>query len=72
MRSLELLQDKLIKMVELDQTVETLREFYNLWVDCSDQAHAETVRSEEYSQINARMINSLMRFRQQAQSTHVG
>lgn len=67
MHSLDLLQDKLIEMAEAGQGIETLREFYNLWVDCSEQAYAETVRSETYSRINARMINSLMRFRQHSQ-----
>lgn len=67
MRSLDLLQDRLVQMGGAGRTVGTLREFYNLWVDCSEEAYAEIVRSEEYSRINARMINSLMRFRQYSQ-----
>lgn len=66
-RALNRLQEKLSKMAQEDKAVDSLRGLYNLWVDCSEEAYGETVRSPEYSEAYGRMINTLMRFKQHSQ-----
>jgi len=66
-RSLDLLQERLVTMAEEGKAVATLRELYNLWVDCSEAAYAELVRSPAYGKTKGQMINALMRFKSQGQ-----
>jgi hypothetical protein len=61
--SLDRLQSRLIERGEAHQPLTTLRDLYNLWVDCADEAYLEMIRGEEYSQAQGRMINTLMRAR---------
>jgi class III poly(R)-hydroxyalkanoic acid synthase PhaE subunit len=60
------LQSKLMSLTGSENPVSTLRELYDLWVDCAEDAYAELVNSDEYSQINARLVNTLMAYKQQA------
>lgn len=66
-RSLALLQKKLAERVETERPLQNLRECYNLWVDCNEEAYAETVRSPEFSRAQGHMINALMRFKRHGQ-----
>lgn len=63
LEGLEKLKVKLVNLSEGDEKIETLRQIYNLWVDCNEDAYAEYVFSEEYSILNGRMINALMEFK---------
>ncbi len=66
-RSLDLLQEKLVKMAQEGQAVDSLRTLFKLWVDCSEEAYGEVMRSPEYGQTYGQMINALMRFKQHGQ-----
>lgn len=46
---------------------ETLRAFYNLWVDCGEQAYAEVANSPEFTKAQARLVNTLMAVKRQEQ-----
>ncbi len=65
--SLDRLQTRLIERGEAQQPITTLRDLYNLWVDCADEAYLEMIHGEEYSQAQGRMINTLMRARRYGQ-----
>jgi polyhydroxyalkanoate synthase subunit PhaE len=66
LRSIELLREKTrIFTKESDahaapEMPKTMRAIYDLWVECGEEAYAEFVRTEEYAQINANLINTLM------------
>lgn len=63
LRSVELLREKageFAKNLETPTTPKNMRAIYDLWVECGEQAYAEFVRTEEYIQAHANVINSLM------------
>jgi class III poly(R)-hydroxyalkanoic acid synthase PhaE subunit len=47
--------------------VQSLRDLYNLWVECNEAEYAEYVFTPEYSESYGRMVNSLMRFKRHSQ-----
>ena len=58
-------QDKIMALSGSENPVSTLRELYDLWVDCAEDAYAEMVNTEEYSQANARLVNTLMAWKRE-------
>ncbi len=60
-RALVLLEADLNRRLEAGTTLGSLRELYNLWVDCSEQAHAEMLRQSRYSHAYGQLINALLR-----------
>ena len=61
-------QDKLMSLSGGENPVSTLRELYDLWVDCAEDAYAEMVNTEEYAEANARLVNTLMAWKQEGRS----
>jgi polyhydroxyalkanoate synthase subunit PhaE len=62
------LQNKLQTLHTAENPLSTLREIYDLWVDAAEDAYAEITNTEEYAQANARLINSLMAYKQKART----
>jgi class III poly(R)-hydroxyalkanoic acid synthase PhaE subunit len=62
--ALENMHRKILVMAEEGQEINSLREIYDLWVDCNEDAYAEFVFSKEYSELYGRLVNSLMAFKQ--------
>ncbi|MFH0350392.1 MAG: class III poly(R)-hydroxyalkanoic acid synthase subunit PhaE [Chromatiales bacterium] len=58
--ALERLAAKLIERAEQGQEINTLREVYDLWVDCGEEAYSALVFTGEYADIYARLVNALM------------
>ncbi|MGH8533912.1 MAG: class III poly(R)-hydroxyalkanoic acid synthase subunit PhaE, partial [Gammaproteobacteria bacterium] len=58
--ALERLAAKIIEHAEQDQEINTLREVYDLWVDCGEEAYSAFVFTEEYADVYARLVNALM------------
>jgi len=68
LRALDLLHKKLLERGASDEPLGSMRELYVLWVDCSEEANAETVTGTEYQEINAQMVNALIRVQNHVQS----
>lgn len=62
--ALDAMQMKIINMAEKDKELNSLREVYDLWVDCNEDAYASFVFSEEYSDLNGKLTNALMAVKQ--------
>ncbi|MGH8760645.1 MAG: class III poly(R)-hydroxyalkanoic acid synthase subunit PhaE [Burkholderiales bacterium] len=58
--ALERLAAKIIEHAEQGKEINTLREVYDLWVDCGEEAYSAFVFTEEYADIYARLVNALM------------
>ncbi|MGH8510959.1 MAG: class III poly(R)-hydroxyalkanoic acid synthase subunit PhaE [Gammaproteobacteria bacterium] len=58
--ALERLAAKIIERAEQGQEINTLREIYDLWVDCGEEAYSAFVFTEEYANIYARLVNAQM------------
>lgn len=56
-----------VKLLSGQRTIARLRDFYDLWVECNEEAYAAHVFTREYSERYGRMVNSLMAFKRHAQ-----
>lgn len=62
--ALEVMRLMIIEMSERDEEINSLRQLYNLWVDCNEKAYAEYVYTDEYSEVYGRLSNALMAVKQ--------
>ena len=62
--ALDALRVKIIKMAEQGKKINSLREVYDLWIDCNEEAYASFVFSDEYSELNGKLTNALMAVKQ--------
>lgn len=60
-QALDLLEQRLNEFTAAGKTVSSLRELYNLWVDCNEETYSRMLRSAAYSEINGRLFNALLR-----------
>ncbi len=68
MDTLDRMLQKILDMSERDEEITSLRQIYDLWVDCGEAAYAEFVSSDEYSDLYGRMVNALMALKKQGQN----
>ncbi|MEI6414084.1 MAG: class III poly(R)-hydroxyalkanoic acid synthase subunit PhaE [Pseudomonadota bacterium] len=66
-RAGDLLGSKLAELGQQGKTPDTLRAFYDLWVDCGELAYAETAATPEFNGAQARLLNTLMAVKKQEQ-----
>jgi class III poly(R)-hydroxyalkanoic acid synthase PhaE subunit len=62
--ALEVMRLMIIEMHERDEEINSLRQIYNLWVDCNEKAYAEYVYTDDYSELYGRLSNALMEVKQ--------
>jgi class III poly(R)-hydroxyalkanoic acid synthase PhaE subunit len=62
--ALEVMRLMIIEMHERDEEINSLRQIYNLWVDCNEKAYAEYVYTDDYSELYGRLSNALMAVKQ--------
>lgn len=62
--AMEVMRLMIIEMAERDEEINSLREIYNMWVDCNEKAYAEYVATDEYSELYGRLSNALMAVKQ--------
>lgn len=67
LRSIDLLQHNVATLQGEEVQFDNLRTVYDLWVECGETAYSEFVNSEEYVNTHARLINSLMTWKQHEQ-----
>jgi class III poly(R)-hydroxyalkanoic acid synthase PhaE subunit len=65
--ALELFGRRMTEKTKAGEPFEGLRAIYNLWIDCGEEAYAEHVASTEFPQLQADMINALMRMKRHEQ-----
>ncbi len=61
--ALALMRKRLVKMHKQGESVDSMREIYNIWVDSNEKVYGEFVFTEEYAELNANLVNSLMAFK---------
>lgn len=61
--ALGLMRKRLIQMHKEGESVDSMRQIYNIWVDSNEKVYGEFVFTEEYAELNARLVNSLMAFK---------
>ena len=58
--ALDLLEQRLGERATTGATVESLRELYNLWVECNEDTYGRMLRSPAYGELNGRLLNALL------------
>lgn len=66
-KALELMKQRILKMAANGEQMNSLREVYDLWVECNEAAYAEYVFTEEYSELYGRLTNDLMALKRHGQ-----
>lgn len=67
-RSFEILQDKLAARSEPGRQIDSMRGFYDLWVDSAEEAYAEVAMAEHFRTIYGDLVNAQMRVRSLVQN----
>ena len=62
--ALETMRLRILEMAEQGEEINSLREIYDLWVDCNEKAYAELVYTDEYSELYGRLTNALLAVKQ--------
>jgi poly[(R)-3-hydroxyalkanoate] polymerase subunit PhaE len=61
--SLDKLQEKILSLADKENSISSLRDIYDLWVDSHEEAYADYVLTEEYSKLYGQLVNSMLAFR---------
>lgn len=59
---------KVLEQAEQGKEITTLREVYDLWVDCGEEAYNAFVLTDEYAQIYSDLVNSMLALKHQSQA----
>ena len=66
-QSLDLMQQRLVDRTQVEQKpITTVRELYDLWIECSEETYTKNVLTEEYAEAYGEMINALMALKHQS------
>lgn len=66
--TLDRLLEKIIEKAERGEQITNLRQVYDLWVDCGEQAYNDFVFTEQYAELYADMVNAVMALKHQGQA----
>ncbi len=66
--TIERFMQKLLTKSEQEETLDSMREVYDLWIDCAEEAYADLACSDEYKEVFGRMVNSLMALKQETRN----
>lgn len=61
--ALEELRDRLSRCASEKQTIDSVRELYDLWMDCCGAVYERRASSEEYSRLYGELVNAAMALR---------
>lgn len=57
--ALDLMEQRLGERAATGHPPGSLRELYNLWVDCNEETYGRMLRGDEYSEVSGRLFNAL-------------
>jgi len=66
-RTTELVGTQLMAMMTNGKSIESLRQAYDLWVDCAEMAYAELAQGNEFITTQAKLTNTLMAVKRKEQ-----
>jgi len=62
--ALEAMRHRILEMAEQGEEINSLREIYDLWIDCNEKSYAKLVYTDEYSELYGRLTNALLAVKQ--------
>jgi poly[(R)-3-hydroxyalkanoate] polymerase subunit PhaE len=64
--ALELMRKRILSMSNKDENISSMRQVYDLWVESNETVYGDYVFTKEYSELNGRLVNSMMAFKKQS------
>ncbi|GJM05550.1 MAG: hypothetical protein DHS20C09_15460 [marine bacterium B5-7] len=64
--ALELMRKKIISMQTESESINSMRQIYDLWVESNEKVYGDYVYTREYAELNGRLVNSMMAFKKQS------
>lgn len=64
--ALDRLERRILQLAREGGRITSLRELYNLWIDCNEEAFSEYAASEEYAMLYGELLTDFMAFRRQS------
>lgn len=58
--AVERMRKRILEMAETGEEIHTLRQIYDIWVDCNEEAYANLAHSDEFSELYGEVTNALM------------
>lgn len=66
-KAIDLFANELYEKAQKRESFDSLRALYNLWIDCSEQAYTDISTSDEFTQAQAQLTNSVFAVKRQEQ-----
>lgn len=66
-RAVDRFKERILEMANRGEKISSLRELYNLWIECSEAAYGDQIFTKEYAECYGRMVNSLVAFKNHSQ-----
>jgi len=63
--ALELMRKQILRMTKTGEKINSMRQIYDLWIESNETVYSKYVFTKEYSELNGRLVNSLMAFKKQ-------
>ena len=64
--ALDLMRNRIISRSKDGETIDTMRQLYDLWIESNEAVYGEYVYTKEYAELNGRLVNSMMAFKKQS------
>jgi len=58
--AVEHMRKRILEMAEAGEEIHTLRQIYDIWVDCNEEAYAKLAHGDEFSELYGEVTNALM------------
>ena len=64
LQAVDAMRDKILALAREGKQLQSLREIYDLWIDCNEETYAAYVYTPEFSELYGRLTNALMALKQ--------
>jgi len=64
--ALGLMRQRIISMSKDGESIDSMRQIYDLWIESNEKIYGEYVYTKEYAELNGRLVNSMMAFKKQS------
>lgn len=63
---LDLMRERIISMSKDGESIDSMRQIYDLWIESNEKVYGDYVYTKEYAELNGRLVNSMMAFKKQS------
>jgi poly[(R)-3-hydroxyalkanoate] polymerase subunit PhaE len=64
--ALDLMRERIISMSKDGESIDSMRQIYDLWIESNEKVYGDYVYTKEYAELNGRLVNSMMAFKKQS------